>query len=545
MTTADQTVHISRPVWNLSWLTPGRCRAILLAVLSLGFFGHLVYLKYWCPFDLTGDEAQYWDWSRKLGLSYYSKGPAVAYIIRASCSIFGDNVLAVRLPALLLAVASSLCSYWLTRRLFGSERMALGAVLLSHVMPLLAAGSLLMTIDPPFYFCWAMATCLAAIAIFDGKRWPWPWIGVAVGVGFLAKYAMLLWLVMLLVFLLIDRPSRGILRGAGFWIAVVIALAFTTPVIMWNAQHDWGTLHHVAGHNLGRSGSFGSNVPDFITGQMAVVGPVTCVLMGGAVVWTLTFGANNRRAYFLMMIGITYLAVIGLTSFRAKVQANWPAPAYFTLTILTAYFLSTRLRSIRQWMPWRPWFYCAIGIGTVMVLLAHDLQPVFAALDGGYVWWHKKKPPTSFRKKDPTIKFQGFEVLANALHQHLETMSPGTLVLCDNYQLTAEMAFYLPNHPITYCVGSYLVDGRGTTQYDMWRDHALDQPELVGRPAIYLGKKMDPDLRAAFSSSRLMPDVEVRINGVVVRGFHMWRCFGFKGMKRVMNGSTATDVDAG
>ena len=31
---------------------------------------------------LAQDEAQYWDWSRTLQLSYYSKGPLIAYLIR-------------------------------------------------------------------------------------------------------------------------------------------------------------------------------------------------------------------------------------------------------------------------------------------------------------------------------------------------------------------------------------------------------------------------------------------------------------------------------
>ena len=49
------------------------------------------------PTELSGDEAQYWDWSRQLQLSYYTKGPGVALIIALFTDIFGDNELAVRL----------------------------------------------------------------------------------------------------------------------------------------------------------------------------------------------------------------------------------------------------------------------------------------------------------------------------------------------------------------------------------------------------------------------------------------------------------------
>src|SRR6185295_14760803 len=96
----------ARPAWKLAWLTPRRCRIILAAVLLWGFFSHLRYLMHDCPIDLSGDEAHYWDWSRQLDWSYYSKGPLVAYIIRGSCAIFGDVMWAVRFPALLLAMGT-------------------------------------------------------------------------------------------------------------------------------------------------------------------------------------------------------------------------------------------------------------------------------------------------------------------------------------------------------------------------------------------------------------------------------------------------------
>src|SRR5690349_16191254 len=171
--------------WRFDWLTPARCRLILAALLLLGFAGHLFYLLHNCPLDLSGDEAQYWDWSRQLDLSYYSKGPLVAYIIRASCAVFGDTMFGVRFPSLIFAVATSILTYWLARRLFSSDRVALGTVLLTHLVPMFVAGSVLMTIDPPFYFCWAAATCLAVKAVWDEKHWAWIAMGIVLGIGFL------------------------------------------------------------------------------------------------------------------------------------------------------------------------------------------------------------------------------------------------------------------------------------------------------------------------------------------------------------------------
>src|SRR5262249_52999020 len=95
-------------------LTPWVCRGIFAILIVWGAVGRWRYLTHECPYNLSGDEAHYWDWSRQLGLSYYSKGPLVAYIIRASCALLGkDDMPAVRLPAVLLATGTAVLTYWL------------------------------------------------------------------------------------------------------------------------------------------------------------------------------------------------------------------------------------------------------------------------------------------------------------------------------------------------------------------------------------------------------------------------------------------------
>src|SRR5262245_20578367 len=68
---------------------PWRWRALagflILAVTGLRF----AWLLSDCPLDLAPDEAHYWDWSRRLDWSYYSKGPLVAWLIRAGTLLAG------------------------------------------------------------------------------------------------------------------------------------------------------------------------------------------------------------------------------------------------------------------------------------------------------------------------------------------------------------------------------------------------------------------------------------------------------------------------
>ena len=46
--------------------------------------------------DLEFDEAHYWMWSERLAPAYFSKGPAIAFAIRASAAVFGASEFGVR-----------------------------------------------------------------------------------------------------------------------------------------------------------------------------------------------------------------------------------------------------------------------------------------------------------------------------------------------------------------------------------------------------------------------------------------------------------------
>jgi undecaprenyl-diphosphatase len=532
MSVAQQAVPATpaaAPRSRLSWLTPAWCRPILAVVLALGFLAHVRYLTHDCPVDLSGDEAQYWDWSRQLDLSYYSKGPLVAYIIRASCAIFGETMPAVRFPALLLGVGTSLFTYFLTAKLFKSERIALGAVLLNHIVPMFVAGSILMTIDPPFFFCWAAATFFAAIAIFYERRWAWMLVGVFVGIGFLAKYAMLLWFLGLLGFLLVDRKWRV---GAGPWLALVVALAFTTPVILWNARHGWVSLQHVANQTGASGGSLRQgNFFEFLASQIGLLGPLLTAFVIAAIVFALRApnDAHARQMRFLLWVGLSFFACVMLTSFVAKVQMNWPAPAYFTLMILTAYFIATRMADPIKWRRWRGWFYATVAFGLITMPIVHDVSILFPLL---------QKFGVNPSKIDYMARLRGWQELGGRVSKELADLGRDPIVLCDDYMQTGEMAFYVKGQPKTYYAGSYFAsDPKRLTQYDMWPDRALENPQLVGRNAVYVGKghALPVDVKNAFDRADPLIEIPVIVRGVEVKSFKIWRCYGFKGMKRPVN----------
>src|SRR3954469_1013791 len=78
--------------------------------------------------DLSFDEAHYWMWSDRLAPAYFSKGPGVAFAIRARTALFGANEFGVRFFSPLLAAGTSLLLYYFGKRLAG-EAAALWLVI--------------------------------------------------------------------------------------------------------------------------------------------------------------------------------------------------------------------------------------------------------------------------------------------------------------------------------------------------------------------------------------------------------------------------------
>lgn len=202
-------------------------------------------------FDLGGDEAQYWDWSRRLQLGYYSKPPMVAYVNALLTRAGGSRPWAIRSGAVLFSSGTLALLYTLTLRMSKNERAGLVAAAAAMAMPLTWAGSFMLTTDVLLAFFWAFAMYAFHRAVNDGS-WRW-WIatGVALGCGMLSKYTMLLLYPSFALYLaLVDRKW---LRSPRPYCALALSLVLMSGVIYWNYANDWISIRHTA--SIGAGGS--------------------------------------------------------------------------------------------------------------------------------------------------------------------------------------------------------------------------------------------------------------------------------------------------
>lgn len=478
--------------------------AIFFTVLIFLLVGRLYYISYG-PLELSGDEAHYWEWSRRPDLSYYSKGPLIAYLIGITSSIGGNTELGVRFLAPFFLFFSSIIIYRLARSLYGDSRVAVLSGLLLQFVPLFSAYGVIMTIDSPFLFFWSLSLYFFYRAInSEGISW-WIALGLSTGLGMLAKYSMAFFFISGLIYPIIDKDKRGLLKKIFPYLSVIITAIVFSPVILWNIKNNFVTMRHTAGHigiyeGLGlRPGFFF----EFIGSQIGVITPLFFVSMIVAVIRGLLKGDISQRERFLFSFSFPVIIFFLLKSLQAKVQANWSLMAYHTLFIFTSWWFVSKWSKLKRAAK-------ILFVSSMLFLLFIFPLLHFPNLLG--------LPP----QLDPSARLRGWKELGNRVSEisgEMRKMGP-LFIVSDKYQVSSLLAFYTEGNPVTYCVNL----GRRMNQYDLWPGFN----EFVHYNAIFvtIGNHRDNEFLQRFS------ECHGEILSVRERQYSIFKCFDFKGMQK-------------
>jgi 4-amino-4-deoxy-L-arabinose transferase-like glycosyltransferase len=517
------------------------CRLLAAALIVAVTAGRVAFLARDCPLDLSPDEAHYYDWSRHLDWSYYSKGPLVAYLIRAGCAAAGawsehyagSLMVAVRLPAVACGALLLVSLYVLTVQVFRREALAAAVVALALVLPVTSAGAALMTIDAPYTCCWGWALVLVHRAVFRGSAWAWPAAGIVVGLGVLAKYTMALFLPSLGLFLLTGAAHRRLLLRPGFWAMAAVAGLCCLPILIWNMRNGWATFFHV--ENL--SGVTDRGVR--WAGPLAYVGGQCALLLGfWFAAWLAAMAARRPWAepdagarclwWLSAPMFLTFLAF----SFKTGGgELNWPVTAYLSGLVLAAEWLARQLESPRTW---RRRVLTAALAGAVAVsggatLLMHHTEwarPLLVRLVGAPT----AANPCPLRKLDPTCRLRGWRALAaevDRLRAQLRAEGCEPVLAGSGWSLPGELGVYCAGRPQVYSLG--LAMGDRHSQYDLWRPNPLaDADAFRGRTFLVVGGAV-PELLDAFESVEPPQRVTYTEDGVPVAEWFVTVCRGYRG----------------
>lgn len=466
-------------------------------------FVRILYVLY-RDIDLSTEEAQYWLWSKHLDLSYYSKPPLIAYLNFLSTSILGDTEIGVRINAIILGFFMAVGVYFFTKYLFKDEKLAFFSSVFIYFIPVYQLSSILFLTDTPLAFFYLMLMFFFYRAVNTNRLSDWILTGISGGLAFFSKFSAVLFILPALIYIFIYK--RYILREKYFYVSLLVAGLFTLPVIYWNIANDFVTFKHVgklAGATQPELSFSLKHLGDYILGQIGINSPFLFPFIVYAVYKA--FREKDEKLIYLAVNSVLIFLIFLVISIKKNVEVNWPAFAYVSLYILTAYYIYTRMLK-KAIIP------MLISATAIFILF---YTPILDKLGlGGLL------PP----QKDPTKRLVGWQELGEYVFFKIQQIdSKKYFIFSDSYHISSELAFYVKGNPQTYCVR---IDRR-MNQFDLWP--GISQFENRGYYGVYVADHPITDrVKNGFDELLNESVYRVKYRGVFVKEFYVYVLKNYK-----------------
>jgi dolichol-phosphate mannosyltransferase len=417
-----------------------RWRLVAMYLVAVGFLLRLLYIT---QIELLPEDSYYWNYSQHLDLGYLDHPPMVAWLIWLGTAVCGDTQFGVRIGALCCAAVASLFAYRLTRNLFG-EPSAVVALVLMQVLPFFFLAGMLMTPDAPLTAAWAATLYFLERALIAGRSRAWLLAGVSIGLGLISKYTIATLVPAMVLFVILDPKSRRWLARWEPYAALIIAFLIFSPVIAWNAQHEWASFAFQTSRRLAEAPRFALH--KLIISVLVLLTPTGLLTL---LVSRFTRGAAapdegeaaeaRRRWLFIRLSVLVPLSVFVVFSVRHDVKIDWTGALWLgavpALAASIVWFGTKGARGIRAWV------YSAWGPTAVFMLLLYSagLHYLALGLPGVGYGSHLELVPVGWRDL-------GRQINAIADDIRRETGMEPVIVGMDRYELASQLTFYAPDH---------------------------------------------------------------------------------------------------
>ena len=507
------TLAVRTTTWTLGGGEQWRRVAMYLVV--VGFLLRLVYIT---QVELLPEDSYYWNYAQHLDLGYLDHPPMVAWLIWLGTAVCGDSEFGVRIGALCCAAVASFFAYRLTRNLFG-EASAVVALVLMQVLPFFFLAGMLMTPDAPLTAAWAGALYFLERALIAGRPRAWLLAGVSIGIGLISKYTIAMLVPAVVLFVILDPQSRRWLLRWEPYAALIIALVIFSPVILWNAQHEWASFAFQTSRRLAEAPRFALH--KLIISVLVLLTPtgVLTLLISrftrrSAAPYETEAPDASRRWLFIRLSVLVPLSVFVVFSVRHDVKIDWTGALWLgavpALAASIVWFGTKGVRGIRAWV------YSAWGPTAVFMLLLYSVGLHYLALGLPGVGYSSRLELVPVGWRD-----LGRQINAIADDIRRQTGMEPVIVGMDRYELASQLTFYAPDHARSAKeTSSRNLFGQGGLMYERWA------PSLAVGNRTLLLVALDPhdisdELTAPYVETLGPPKEGVLTRaGTEIRNFH-------------------------
>jgi 4-amino-4-deoxy-L-arabinose transferase-like glycosyltransferase len=473
-------------------------------LLGLGFVLHAVV---GALHGLSVDEAHYLLYALHPALSYFDHPPMVGWV--------QWPLVALDLPVAVLRLLPGLiwlASGWLVQQLAqqfsqGSEvpadqagLAAVGVFLLAPLFNVLAIGLLPDSLLLLLSLALLRQTLRLLQPLPQTRPSDWLLLGLLLGLAGLSKYTAILAALAVALCLLLTHGWR-LLRQPWLWVATLLALLLVTPVLVWNAQHQWLSFAYQAQHGAGDGWQLRPLLV-FALLQLLAYGPL---LLWAAPGWR---QARHGAARLSLLFFAVPFAVLAWLSAGGSSLPHWTAPAWAALAPLAGIGLARAFRQGRRWLMVTTASLQAVALALLLAAMATGLQP-----------WAEhsadEAPPAN-----PFADLHGWDLAAERARALAQAQGLDTLAV-QHWTLASRLAWY--GRPLLVQVLDHRVD-----QFDLWA-----APLAAGGNALLLDWSLMPFALPVgpegFADCRLLDNLPIRRLGGLLSVFHFYECRDWQG----------------
>jgi len=368
-----------RPAGAESTSAPGRVspESAVLWLIALSGVGRLVVA--WGN-GLCFGESYYFSCAVHPSLSYFDHPPLSMLLGALSLQASGEvGRLVLRWPFIALFAGTTWLMFVLGRRLFGPWPGAYAALLL-NLSPILSlsVGVYFQPEGPLMFFSLACVWCLAHLLVGPPPRRPLAWwaaTGVMLGLAMLSKYAAVLLVIGAGLHVLTRRDQRHWLARPGPYLALGIALLLFSPVLVWNARHEWISFVFQSTRGLD---DYAGIRPEWllrnIAGQSLTLLPWLWAGLLFELITALTRRSAGPERRFIAWLAVTPIALftaVAAYSSASLHHFHWPTPGYLLLFLPLGDRVSRGLARGNAAYRWGLGATVATSVAVLTVLTTH------------------------------------------------------------------------------------------------------------------------------------------------------------------------------
>jgi hypothetical protein len=451
-----------------------RLKLVVLGLFAASLVAKLVLAR---RLDLFGDEAYYWECSKRLDWGFSDLPPMASVLVRFGTSLFGDTPFGVRAAFLVLGALVAPAVFLLARPVVGGRRawMAAGLAMLS---PLVGTAGVVAVPDVVLLLATALALAAFERATRTGSPRMWIGAGLCCALGFSAHYRAGMFVAGAAAWLVATRAGRVHWRRPGPWIAFAVALLGLVPSAIFNARNDFSSVRFqfLERHLMSAPGPKQWLLHP--AEQALAVTPILYVVLLVALVDGLRRARRgDERAGLLVAFALVPIAVYFLASpvlGAALSHFHWLAPAYLPLYVLLPRTLEDLAARGGRWR------VLAVAAPATAGVVA--VAGVVATLAG-------------WSALDPVLRpFRGWSETAAEVRARLAQAADGErpIVVADSYLEAAQIDFGLDGAADVYALDHPRNAGHGrAVQIALWGVDERGLKERAGRDALVVVEPSD------------------------------------------------------